>query len=124
MRIPALAAAATALLASTATLAGAADVVEALAIRQADGSWRFDVTVRSEDTGWDAYANRFEILTPSGTILATRELLHPHVEEQPFTRSVAGVVIPPDIDSVLARAHHSTKGYDGEVARIALDADR
>ena len=47
------------------------------------------------DSGWDHYANRWEVLEPEGQVIATRTLLHPHVDEQPFTRSLSGIHIPP-----------------------------
>jgi hypothetical protein len=36
------------------------------------GSYRFDVTVRHADTGWDHYADAWDILTPDGTLLGSR----------------------------------------------------
>jgi hypothetical protein len=48
------------------------------------GVYRFSVTVRHADEGWDHYADRWEVLTSDGTLLATRTLYHPHVNEQPF----------------------------------------
>ena len=46
------------------------------------------VTIAHPDTGWDHYADGWRIETEDGTVIGTRELLHPHVEEQPFTRSL------------------------------------
>jgi hypothetical protein len=79
---------------TVAASAGEADVEAVKATRAADGTWRFDVTVRHADTGWDHYANRWDVVAPDGTILGTRTLLHPHENEQPFTRSLSGVSIP------------------------------
>lgn len=45
------------------------------------------VTLTHGDTGWDHYADVWRIYTPEGTLLAERILAHPHVNEQPFTRS-------------------------------------
>ena len=98
---------------SMAAIAGEADVVAAEATRQGDGTWRFDVTVRHADTGWDHYADRWDVVAPDGTVLDTRVLLHPHVAEQPFTRSLAGVSIPEDVRQVTIRAHESVHGYGG-----------
>lgn len=103
-----------------AAMAGEADVVEAKAQRGADGSYRFDVTVRHADTGWDHYADRWEVLAPDGTVLGTRTLLHPHVEEQPFTRSLSGVRIPEDVAEVTIRAHDSVDGYGGKTLTLRL----
>lgn len=101
-------------------LAGEADVID-VKVRSAGGAaYDFDVTIRSNDTGWDHYADAFEVLAPDGTLLGQRVLLHPHVEEQPFTRDLHGVEIPPGIDQVTIRARHKPKGYDGETMTIAL----
>jgi hypothetical protein len=100
--------------------AGEADV-EAVAVqRSADGSYRFDVTLRHADAGWDHYADRWEVLSPAGDVIATRTLFHPHVDEQPFTRSLSGVKIPAGIERVVIRAHDSVHGYGGQERAVAL----
>jgi hypothetical protein len=53
-------------------------------------------------------------------VLATRILHHPHVNEQPFTRSLGGVMIPADISAVTVRAHDSVHGYGGKTLTIQL----
>lgn len=100
--------------------AGEADVVAAEAISEGGGLWRFRVTVRHADTGWDHYADKWDVLAPDGTLLGTRTLLHPHVDEQPFTRSLSGVRVPADVRQVRLRAHDSVHGYGGEELTIDL----
>ena len=90
--------------------AGEVEVVKAEAFQLGD-KWRFDVTLRHADTGWDHYADKWEVIGPDGSVLGTRVLAHPHVEEQPFTRSLIGVVIPEGIETVTIRAHDSVHGY-------------
>lgn len=46
--------------------------------------------------------------------MAVRELAHPHVHEQPFTRSLDGVEIPEGVEKVTIRAHDSVHEYGGE----------
>lgn len=112
----------TLLLLSASAAAGEADVVDAAVARQADGRYRFDVTIRHADEGWDHYADRFEILAPDGTVLATRVLLHPHVREQPFTRALSDVEVPEGVERVRIRAHDSVHGHGGaEVVRELPD---
>ncbi len=101
-------------------LAGEADVVAVSAKQQAEGTWRFDVTVTHEDTGWDHYADRWDVIGPDGTVLGERVLLHPHVDEQPFTRSLRGVSIPNDVASVIVRAHDSVHGLGGQELTVEL----
>ena len=84
--------------------ASPADVIDATAVRK-DGTWTITATVAHADTGWEHYADRFEVLTPYGVVLATRVLAHPHVDEQPFTRSISGVRIPDPLDRVMIRAN-------------------
>ena len=111
--------AATLFLAATAgAAAGEVDVVGAEAARESDGTWRFRVTVRHADEGWDHYADRWQVETPEGRVLGTRVLLHPHETEQPFTRALGGVVIPDDVREVIIRAHDSVHGDGGEVFRL------
>jgi hypothetical protein len=109
-----------ALLFAGTALAGEADVVDVKARRNAAGSYDFDVTVKSVDKGWEHYADAFEVLAPDGTILGRRVLLHPHETEQPFTRELHGVKVPPGVTHVTVRARHKPKGYDGEAMRVAL----
>ena len=46
------------LVAAAPALADEPTVVAAEATRATDGSWRFDVTVRHEDAGWEHHADR------------------------------------------------------------------
>lgn len=84
--------------------AGKASVVKATASQGAGGTYSFSATVAHADTGWKHYADKFEILTPGGKVLGTRVLVHPHVDEQPFTRNLGNVRIPPGVTSVIVRA--------------------
>jgi hypothetical protein len=100
--------------------AGEADVVAVEATRTGT-TYRFDVTLRHDDASWEHYANRWEILAPDGSILATRVLAHPHINEQPFTRSLPGVKIPTGINQVEIRAHDSVHAYGGKTMVVDLN---
>jgi len=100
--------------------AGTTDVVKAKVSCQSDSTCRFTVTLRHADTGWDHYADRWEVLSLEGEELGTRILLHPHVHEQPFTRSLAGVRIPPSTKQVRIRARDSVHGYGGKEIIVDL----
>lgn len=99
---------------SSVAVAGEADVIGVEITATGEGKYRFVVTVRHADTGWDHYADRWEVLGPEGEVLGVRELAHPHVGEQPFTRSLAGVSIPADAETVTVRARDSVHGYGGQ----------
>ncbi len=101
-------------------LAGGADVVGIEAVRDNAGNWRFNVSVAHADEGWDHYADKWDVVAPDGTVLGTRVLHHPHENEQPFTRSLSGVVIPESIDEVTVRAHDSQHGYEGKPMKVKL----
>ena len=100
--------------------AGEADVVKAAAQKTGVNVYSFDVTVAHDDTGWNHYANKWEVVGDSGTVYGTRILHHPHVDEQPFTRSLSGVKIPARTKRVTIRAHDSVHAYGGQEITIDL----
>ncbi|MBT3358426.1 MAG: hypothetical protein HN403_02220 [Rhodospirillales bacterium] len=100
--------------------AGEPSVLKVRAVASGGGSYRFDVTVRHDDTGWDHYADRWEVLDASGKVLATRVLLHPHETEQPFTRSLSGVRIPAGLSRVIVRAHDKVHGNGSQTFAVDL----
>ncbi|WP_033067280.1 hypothetical protein [Thalassospira australica] len=97
-----------------------ADVVGAKATKSSDDTYRFDVTVAHDDTGWDHYANVWEVVGPEGSVLGRRVLAHPHVNEQPFTRSLSGVAIPSDVSRVTIRAGDLVHAFGGKEVMIDL----
>jgi hypothetical protein len=101
-------------------LAGEADVVAVEATQDGAGTWRFEVTVKHADEGWEHYADKWEVLAPDGTVLGTRVLLHPHETEQPFTRALGGVAVPEGIERVTLRAHDSVHGLGGAEVTVEL----
>lgn len=102
------------------SFAGEADVVEVKVSKSDKNLYNFTVTVLHKDTGWKHYANKWDIIDKKGAVLGTRILHHPHVEEQPFTRSLSGVEIPDNIKAVKVRAYDSIHKYGGKVVSIEL----
>ena len=97
-----------------------ADVEYVRAIETAVNVWTFHVTVAHPDTGWEDYADGWDVVLPDGTVLLpnpenpfTRLLLHPHETEQPFTRSQSNIEIPAEITAVTVRAHDIVDGFGG-----------
>ena len=90
---------------------GLADVVGVEASGDA-GAFTFSVTIRSDETGCDAYADWWEVVGTDGALLYRRILAHSHVDEQPFTRTGGPVPVAPDTP-VWIRAHHAPGGYGG-----------
>ena len=104
-----------------------ADVIYVRAIFD-DQSWTFHVTVSHPDTGWEDYVNGWDVVTPDGEVLKvnesdlfTRLLLHPHENEQPFTRSQSGISIPEGISLVHVRAHDLVDGFGGKEIIVDLN---
>ncbi len=97
---------------------GCADVLSVEVSASSDGTYRFDVTVASDDTGWEKYADAWEVRTPAGVVVATRQLAHPHVEEQPFTRSLSGVRVPSE--TLIVAARDSVEGFCGDTFTIRI----
>jgi len=100
--------------------AGEADVVDVRISQSSSGSYSFDVTVKHADTGWEHYSDAWEVLDNKGNILAKRVLVHPHVNEQPFTRSLSGVKIPAELTAVTIRAHDSVHEYGGKEMTVKV----
>lgn len=99
--------------------AGEAEVIAVKATAQG-GTWRFDVTVRHGDTGWKHYADAWRVVGPKGRVFGTRTLYHPHVDEQPFTRSLAGVRIPAGVAEVFVEAHDKVHGWNRRRMKVRL----
>lgn len=100
-------------------VAGEVKIVGAEARKSGD-SWTFSVTLEHGDTGWDHYADLWQVFTPDGDLLGERVLHHPHVNEQPFTRSLSGVKIPDGINEVVIKARDSVHGVAAQEFRISL----
>lgn len=93
--------------------AGEADVLAARMEPSGD-AFRVSATIAHADEGWEHYADAFRVTTPEGVELGVRTLLHPHVDEQPFTRSLEGLRIPEGVTTVRVEARDSVHGWGGE----------
>ncbi len=93
------------------------------AAQATDGTWRFDVSVEHNDEGWDHYADAWQVVDPREMqVIAERVLLHPHDNEQPFTRSLSGIQIPVELTTVIVRARCAQHGFGGQTVLIDLTA--
>ncbi|MEM6427706.1 MAG: hypothetical protein AAF708_00595 [Deinococcota bacterium] len=85
------------------------------------GTYTVHATVRHFDQGWDNYANIFQVVPvgDAGSVdNGVRELLHPHDNEQPFTRSQANVSAS---GQVRVESADNVEGWGGST--IVLDVD-
>ena len=104
------------------SMAGGADVVgvEVFKLKKSgDTVFRFKVTVAHADEGWDHYADAWEVIGPDGALLGRRVLLHPHVNEQPFTRT-ADIEVPKSIAEVTVRARDKVHGLGGAEMNVQI----
>ncbi len=95
-------------------LANEVEIVDVVVKKTSENTFLFKVTLKHDDKGWDHYANEWQILSPDGEVLGTRVLAHPHVQEQPFTRNLEYVYVPPTITEVTIRAQDSVHGWSKE----------
>lgn len=96
------------------------EITNVVAHQSTDKTWTFAVTLKHGDTGWDHYANEWQVIAPDNKILATRTLYHPHVNEQPFTRNTSGVEIPASMETVRIIAKDTVHGLAKTAMRINL----
>jgi len=82
--------------------------------------WRFSVTLSHPDTGWEHFADGWDVLDAAGNVLGSRELMHPHVTTQPFTRSLSNVYVADGIRQVFVRARCSRDGWASELFEVTL----
>ena len=87
------------MLISVSVSADSPEILDAKAELQSSQRYNIAVTLRHPDTGWEHYADEW-VVEVDGEIIAIRTLHHPHVDEQPFTRSLRDVNIPNDAKSV------------------------
>jgi hypothetical protein len=97
------------LLLSSASLANEVRIVDVKV--ECQGSCTFAVTLEHNDQGWHHYANQWDVMSLDDKLLGSRVLYHPHENEQPFTRSLSGVMIPAGTHQVKIRAKDLEHGY-------------
>lgn len=90
-------------------------IVDVQVAATGENAFRFDVTLLHGDEGWDHYADLWRVVGPDGVVIAERVLLHPHVDEQPFTRSLYNVTIDPSVEQVVIEARDSVHGWGATV---------
>ena len=110
---------------TTANAAGSQDSrypdVLAVKVRAAGAdSFDFDVTISSPYDTPQRYADAFRAMDKDGRVLGERVLLHDHADEQPFTRDLYRVAIPPGVRAVVIQGRDQKFGYGGKVVEVAL----
>ena len=95
-------------------------IVQNVNVSKSGSSFTFNVTVSHTDKGWDDYVNIWRIKDEQGNVLGERVLAHPHVNEQPFTRSLSGVEIPAGVKQVFVEAHDTINGWNPDAKSVKL----
>ncbi len=96
------------------------DVIAATATPSGEGTWLFSATVSSPYDSPGRYADAWRVLAPDGTELGIRELAHDHASEQPFTRTLSGVVVPAGADVVTVEGRDQVNGWGGATVEVEL----
>ncbi len=90
-------------------------------VQGSPNAYTFTVTIASNDTGMDHYADWWEVVDQAGKLVYRRVLLHDHADEQPFTRDGGPVAIARD-SVVTIRAHMYPSGYSTQALRGSVAA--
>ena len=107
------------LLVSLPAHAGQVTVVDVKITALSGDQYRIDTTLSHQDTGWDHYANAWLVYDEADRLLGERVLHHPHVNEQPFTRSLT-LSIPEGVKKVIIRGQDSVHGINPQGMTVAV----
>ncbi len=83
-------------------------------------TWRLSATLSSPYDTPERYADAFRALAEDGTPLGVRELAHDHANEQPFTRSLAGLLIPDDVERITVQGRDQRYGWGGATVELEV----
>jgi len=96
------------------------DVEEVAVTPAGTNLFDFAVTISSPYDTPEQYADGWRVLAPDGTVLGEHTLSHDHANEQPFTRTQAGVEIPEGIAEVIIEGRDQNNGYGGTTVSVEL----
>lgn len=96
------------------------DVVDVKVQARGANRFDFDVTVSSPYDTPQRYADAFRVTNAEGVSYGERTLWHDHASEQPFTRDLYGVAIPPGVRTVTIQARDKKYGYGGKSLQVEL----
>lgn len=105
---------------TTSVFANDVDIIKVV-LTNYTGTWRADVTLKHADSGWDHYADAWRIVDSNGNEIGKRTLYHPHVNEQPFTRSLSSFHVPKDKKIIFVEAHDLKHGWSPKRVKINME---
>jgi hypothetical protein len=95
-------------------------VIKSVSVDRDGPHYSFNVMIEHTDTGWEDYADKWRVLSLDGSVLGERNLAHPHVNEQPFTRALSGVKIPAGTTTVKIQVSDTVNGWSSNFKQIDL----
>jgi len=96
------------------------DVLAVIVRGAAHDTFDFDVTVSSPYDSPGRYADGLRAASAAGLVYGERKLFHDHAVEQPFTRDMYGVKVPPGVKRVVVQARDQKYGYGGKSVEVHL----
>lgn len=96
------------------------DVVAVKVTPRGANRFDFDVTISSRYDTPKRYADAFRVMDADGKVYGERILWHDHAGEQPFTRDLYGVMIPPQTRKVVVQGRDQKFGYGGKTFEVML----
>ena len=96
------------------------DVIAVKVAPRGDNRFDFDVTLSSPYDTAQRYADAFRVADAAGAVFGERVLLHDHADEQPFTRDLTAVRIPPGTRVVVVQGRDMKSGYGGRSIEVVL----
>jgi len=96
------------------------DVIDVRVQARGEQHFDFDVTLSSPYDTPQRYADAFRVLGADGAQFGERTLTHDHASEQPFTRDLPGIQIPPGVRTVVVQGRDKKHGYGGKVRQVSL----
>lgn len=99
---------------------GDVDILAAEFQHRGDNHWSVKVTLEHDDQGWNHYADKWRVVDGKGKVIGNRVLHHPHVDEQPFTRSLDDITIANATSIVYIEAHDKVHGWTRKRLKIDL----
>jgi hypothetical protein len=96
------------------------NVLSASVTKSTDNTYVVEATLSSPYDTPQRYANAWRVVDLAGNVLGVRELAHDHQTEQPFTRTLEGVVIPAGVDVVFIEGRDQANGWGGLRVQVAV----
>lgn len=103
------------------TSANTVQIISADLHNNSSNIWSISVTLKHEDKGWEHFADTWRVVSAKGDMLGKRVLHHPHENEQPFTRSLAGIHVPKAMKVIYIEAHDKVHGWSEKRLKIDLN---